>query len=56
MESLTPGTLLFIAVSAISFNPMSLTQLSAFTIERAKWVIQWRFVLFEALRDPYISA
>ena len=33
-----------------------ITQLSAFTIDRAKWVIQWRFVLFEALRNPYISA
>jgi hypothetical protein len=32
------------------------TQLSVFTIDRAKWVIQWRFALFEPLRAPYISA
>ena len=32
-----------------------MAQLSVFTIDRAKWVIQWRFALFEAIRDPYIS-
>jgi len=31
-------------------------QLVVFTIDRAKWVIQWRFALFETYREPYISA
>ncbi|RLB99471.1 MAG: hypothetical protein DRH90_20460 [Deltaproteobacteria bacterium] len=31
-------------------------QLSVFTIDRAKWVIRWRFALFKPIRAPNISA
>ncbi len=34
----------------------TITQLSGFTTDRAKWVIQWRFALFEPIRAPTISA
>jgi len=47
-----PASQVFPAVAI----PLLTTQLSGFTIIRAKWVIQWRFVLFEPLRAPYISA
>jgi hypothetical protein len=48
--ALTSMQILFIYWGSSYITP------AVFTKDRAKWVIQWRFALFEPLRAPYISA